>query len=177
MNENIDFRLPIYDIDISEDDLGLTAVSLVENPAIKTDFVFFKEEKTPIYLDEEQHNVVGCLLIPNQLIYRVGQNLEQFYIRWTKESIEEAAWKFVSNGLWNNVSLFHNGETVNGVNLLRLWITDSEEDEINTHFGFNLPIGSLCAMYHIENEDIWQMIKQGDIKGFSIEAFANLILK
>ena len=177
MNDNIDFRLPIYDVDISDNDLGLTAVSLVERPAIKTDFVYFKEEKTPIYLDEEQHNIIGALLIPNQLIYRIGQNGEQFYIRWTKDAIEQSAIKFICDGLWDNVSLFHNGEQIDGVDLLRLWITESEDDEINTHFGFNLPIGSLCAMYHIENEDIWRMIKQGEIKGFSIEAFANLILK
>lgn len=177
MNENIDFRLPIYDVDISDEDLGLTAVSLVEHPAIKTDFVYFKEDKTPIYLDEEQHNIVGALLIPNQLIYRIGQNGEQFYIRWTKESIEQAALKFVYEGMWDSVSLFHNGEQIDGVDLLRLWITDSEEDEINTHFGFNLPIGSLCAMYHIENNDVWQMVKEGIVKGFSIEAFANLVLK
>lgn len=180
-------EIPIYDVAIEEDDLGLTCVSFVSEPAIMRDFVAFSDEsKQLMWLSSnEKREVVSPILIPNQLIYRQSDDGQPFYIRWTAETIRLAAEKFLLNGYFNNVSFQHSffdnpegkyeDSFLKDVSLLRMWITESENDEINTKYGFkDLPIGTLVVHYKVFNRKLWKSIKEGEVKGLSIEAFTSI---
>lgn len=180
---------PIYDIVIDDDSLGMTAISLVDYPAIMTDFVAFRklEEDKMIWMSRgEKREIVSPILIPNQLILREDEQGNFYYIRWTKKTIEKAAEKYLANGFFNNFTVLHptfyNKEMKytdaleKDVYMLRMWtIDDPSTDDANTKYGFNLPEGTLMVHLKVHNRSIWQRIRSGELKGLSIEAFTNMV--
>lgn len=180
-------NIPIYDVLIDDEQLGLTAVSFVDEPAIMEDFVAFNADKMLWMSSHEKREVVSPILIPNQLILRKNEDGQLYYIRWTEEAIANAAAKFLANGFWNNVTIMHPtfynkdmkyvDSLEKDVYLLRMWVVqDAATDDINTKYGFkNLPKGTLCVHYKVHNRQLWSRIKSGELKGLSIEAFTNVI--
>lgn len=179
--------IPIYDVIINDDDIeqGLFAVSFVDYPAIEVDFLAMAEQKPmKVYLSKEKHEVVSPILIPNQLIYRRDARGE-FYIRWSEEMIEQAAWNMLLNDRVNWVTdshpmtedptLTYDEVLLDNVYMLRMWIIeDADTDDANTIYGYNLPNGTLMVHYKVLNEALWQKIVNGEVKGLSIEAVAEL---
>ena len=175
-------NLPIYDVTLGENDIGLTAISLVDYPAIEVDFIAMRKENQPIFLQRDKHEIVGPLLIPDQLIYRRTQAGEPYYIRWSADTIKMAAERYVLNGWFENFtemhSWFENPEGkyedsfVKNIYLLRLWIIEDEEnDDAKKLYGFDLPKGTLMAHAKVLNRHLWKEIKEGNLRGFSIESF------
>lgn len=178
---------PIYDVVLDDDSLGLTAISLVDYPAIMTDFLAFKEQSLQqIWMSShEKREIVSPVLIPNQLILRKGEDGSLYYIRWTEKTIELAAKKYLANGWFNNFTVMHptfydkdmkyEDALEKDVYMLRMWTIDNPEtDDANTKYGFNLPKGTLMVHFKVHNRKIWQRIKSGELKGLSIEAFTNI---
>lgn len=180
-------NIPIYDVVIDDEQLGLTAVSFVDEPAIMEDFVAFNADKMLWLSSHEKREVVSPILIPNQLILRKNEDGQLYYIRWTEEAITNAAAKFLANGFWNNVTIMHPtfynkdmkyvDSLEKDVYLLRMWLVENPAtDDINTKFGFkNLPKGTLCVHYKVHNRQLWRRIKSGELRGLSIEAFTNVV--
>jgi len=181
-------NIPIYDVLIDDEQLGLTAVSFVDEPAIMEDFIAFNSQEQKLWFSShEKREVVSPILIPNQLILRKNEEGQLYYIRWTEEAIANAAAKFLANGFWNNVTIMHptfynkdmkyTDSLEKDVYLLRMWIVqDPESDDINTKYGFkNLPKGTLCVHYKVHNRQLWSRIKSGELRGLSIECFTNVI--
>lgn len=178
----------IYDVVIDDEALGLTAISLVDEPAIMTDFLAFKNEKPQMIWmsSRDKHEIVSPILIPNQLILRQNEQGELYYIRWTKEAIAMAAEKYIANGWFNNFTVMHptfynkdmkyTDALEKDIYMLRIWTIDNvETDDANTKYGFNLPEGTLMVHLKVHNRKIWQRIKSGELRGLSIEAFTRTI--
>ena len=178
-----DVKIPIYDVVIDDEQLGLTAVSFVKDPAIMEQFVAFSKEQMLWMSSHEKREIVSPILIPNQLILRRNNDGTLYYIRWTEEAIEQAAAKYLANGFWNNVTVEHpmfydenltyKDVLEDDVYMKRMWIVkDPATDDINTVYGFkNLPKGTLCVHYKVHNRKLWQKIKNKEVLGLSIEAF------
>lgn len=176
MNDNtINYQYPIYEVSVQDEELGLTCISFVDKPAIRQDFIFFNEAKQKIYFDDDKRIVVSPILIPDQLILRFDEYGNPFYLKWSADTIENAAWKFIASQNWNNVSIGHNGENISNVDLLQMWIVDNDFDQANVEYGYQLPIGTLMVRYHVLNDELWQLIKKGEVRGLSIEALVNLL--
>lgn len=176
-----------------EEDLGLTCVSFVDYPAICCDFQYYskdgKAHKTDVKQGEilmanaEKHEVISPLLIPNQLILRVDENGERYYIRWSKQTIADVATYYKVNGFTNNFSIMHSffdenstyekyeDSFIKDVYMLKLWIIEDEKNDEATKFGYHLPEGTLMCKLKIHNRKLWSRIKSGELKGLSIEAF------
>lgn len=175
------YRIPIYDIEIDDENLGLIGISFVDTPAIKKDFVYFNAEKQMIYFtDDEKREIVSPILIPNQLIIRHAEDGSYYYVRWSEDTIRQAALKYIADGFWNNFTTMHptfyNSDLSyadvleNDVNLLRMWIVDDPfTDDINVKYGFDLPKGTLCVHLKVENEEIWRKVINHELRGLSIE--------
>lgn len=176
-----------------KEDLGLTCVSFVDEPAICCDFQYYskdgKAHKTDVKQGEilmtnaEKHEVISPLLIPNQLILRVDENGEKYYIRWSKQVIADVATYYKLNGFQNNFSILHSffdenstyekyeDSFIKDVYMLKLWIIEDEKNDEATKFGYHLPEGTLMCKLKIHNRKLWSRIKSGELKGLSIEAF------
>ena len=147
----------------------LYAVSLVEDPAIESTFIALSKNKVEIKLENEKRIITGAALIPNKPIYRnIGG--KEFYISFDEETIEKLAQGYLDNV--HTVTADHNND-VNDVIVVESWIKTSDNDK-SVSLGLNEPIGTWFISMKVNNDEIWQKIKDGIYKGFSIEAIVGL---
>lgn len=165
--------LPVYRIAVDDDVEGMTKVSLVDLPAVEVDFISLKKAEPARQLyavqDEERRLVRGVLLRADYPIYRKNIKFGEFYIVFEKETIRELAEQYLTDGRANAVNQMHAQDSdVTGVNLVQWFIKDSAAG-VNPAGFDEVEEGSLFAEYHVENDDVWEKIKDGTFKGFSIE--------
>ena len=157
-------------LDEDEMDTGIEAISIVESPAIESDFVALKNEEIKLAeVDKEKRILMGALLIPNKPIYRNGDEGE-YYIYFSKDTIVKASQLFLQNGNQSNSTLEHN-KALNGLTLVESWIVESEQDK-SRHYGLNVPVGTWMGSVKVNNSKIWEeYVKTKKVKGFSIEGY------
>jgi hypothetical protein len=170
----MDANLPIYSVlpPDEEANSGLVKVSLVDSPAVESDFVLFAGKSKP-YLFVETDNrtkITGALLIPDKLIYREDSSGAGYYLTFSKEVIEALRDKFHKDSLTQEVNTGH-AIDVNDVFLVESWIVGNPDK--STQLGLELPEGSWAATYKVNNPEVLGAIKAGTFKGFSIEAYLN----
>lgn len=164
--------IPVYMVDGLDSEV--TAISLVSEPAIMESFVTFnkdKKNKMEMFMNNEKMQVMGPVLIPDQKIYRNNDGFE-YYIVFSQNAIEQLSRKFLTELRNNQWSIQHEEET-SSVSIVESWIKTGSEDKSNM-FGFNMPVGTWMVTAQINDIDLWQKIKRGDMTGFSIEAWLNL---
>lgn len=153
------------------------AISLVESPAIEETLVALEEQK-PIKVqlaDEEKYMVYSAVLVPDKPIYRRNEDGDEFYIEFTKESIEKMAQEYLMNYHQNEITLDH--ETMaNDITLVESWIkTDMYKDKsVAIGLSEDLPIGTWIAGLKVNQIDAWNRIKNGELRGFSVESMISL---
>ena len=154
-------------------DSDVFAVSLVENGAIESDFIYLaKQQPKQVCLEaNEKHLVVGAILIPDRPIYRYDEEGE-YYISFSKEVIEKLAYDFMKRKLNDSVTLDHEVEA-NNITLVESWLRTSENDK-SVDLGLDAPLGSWIGAMKVEDETTWERIKNQELNGFSVEAFCNL---
>ena len=162
---------PIYKmiLDPSEEGLGMKIMSLVSEPAIMTNWVKFNEGEIKLAVqDEEQRIVFGAALIPDLPIKRVVMG-QTFYVAIDKENILSTAIKFQKDGVANRIDMQHSGTLLNDITIFESFVTN--ENRVTFAKGFeDLPMGTWFISAKINNDEVWQKIKAGEIKGFSIDA-------
>lgn len=153
------------------------AISLVESPAIEETLVALEGQK-PIKIqlaDEEKYMVYSAVLVPDKPIYRRNEDGDEFYIEFTKESIEKMAQEYLMNYRQNEITLDH--ETMaNDITLVESWIkTDMYKDKsVAIGLSEDLPIGTWIAGLKVNQIDAWNRIKNGELRGFSVESMISL---
>jgi hypothetical protein len=166
-------KLPIYRAIIDNEEAGMVTISLVDFPATESDFVAFEKEKELQKFaieNEEKHIVRGLVMAANMLIYRIHPIYGEYYIYYDAQTLRTMAERYLKNNFQNNVDLNHNGELVEGVDMVQFFIKDSENG-INPKGFEDYADGSLFAEFHINNEEVWEQVKNGDFKGFSLEGY------
>lgn len=163
---------PIFEVQATTDN-ELTAVALVDAPAIERTWVKFDQHKKVKLATNDRQIVTGALLIPDQLIYR-NQDGMQFYLKYTKESIEQLHLNFMKNNRNTEINLMHiENDKPAGVFIYEIFQSDAERG-IKAPDGFeDLPDGTLYASAKVDNPETWTAIKQGEFTGFSIEAWVS----
>lgn len=121
-------------------------------------------------LNEEKRRVVGPMLIPNKLILRVDEEGKPFYVYFSEDTVRQIAEKAIKEKLIDVVNLEHNPDMPVKAHMTSSWIKESDDDK-SKMYGMNVPNGTWLAEYKIEDDNVWQMIKDGVINGFSIEGF------
>lgn len=149
----------------------LFAVSLVEDPAIESNFIALSKQKSSIKLENEKRLLIGAALVPNKPIYR-NVNGNEFYISFDETTIEKLAQDFLANDYQHNITVDHQ-EEANDIVIVESWIKTSENDK-SISYGLNEPIGTWFIGMKVNNDEIWQRVKDGFYKGFSIEAVVGL---
>ena len=160
-----------------EEEGGVYAISIVDFPAIESNFIALSKELKPQYslakVNEEKRLLVGAALIPNKQILRKDNEGNNFYVYFAKETVKQAAYKFLKSNAHHNYTLQHDKE-IEGLYVAESWIVESDNDK-SKDYGLNVPVGTWMVAVKVENDEIWnEQIKSGNAKGFSIEAyFAN----
>lgn len=170
--------LPLYEakIDMNDEETGIYCISLVDLPATESNFLAFDAQKELLKYsvqNEEQHKVFGLVMAADTPIYRRNADGYEYYITYSRETIAQMAEKVFKQGNQNNVDTQHNFELENGITMCEMFIKDTEKGI--TPKGYeDYADGSLFATFHIENDDVWNGIKDGSYKGFSLAGVFNI---
>lgn len=161
---------PIYKAALTEDqnETGMYFISLVDDPAVECDFLAFdKVQNLTFKVENEEKRIVTGLVMPaDRPILRQDYN-GLYYILYDKDTIIAMAERFLAMGIANNVDTNHNFEVEDGVFLREMYIKDSERGISPKGFE-DVEEGSLFATYHITNDEVWEKVKSGEFKGYSL---------
>jgi len=154
-----------------ESELGIEAISVVENPAIEEDFVALKSQEFKLAeIDGERRILMGALLIPNKPIYRRNGE-DEYYIYFSKDTVLKASQMYLINSKQNNSTLEHQHQ-LEGLSLVESWIVEDKVHDKSVKYGMDLPLGSWVGSVKVNNDKIWnEFVKTGKVKGFSIEGY------
>jgi hypothetical protein len=161
-------------IDEDSQELAIDAISLVSAPAIEQDFVFFGKEKNNLTfakVDEEKRMLISPALIPDKQIFRHDPNTDSdYYVYFSKETVRKASELYLKHNNHHKATHEHN-ERVSGVLTVESWIIEDPKMDKSTLYGFSLPKGTWMVMLSISNDDLWNKIKDGELRGLSIEGY------
>lgn len=165
-------KLPLYKAILSSDDCGISKISLVENPAVQSNFVCFSEEKKQeakfAIQDEEKREILGVIMRADFPIYR-NSNGYEYYVQYDADVIKEMAQKMFEDGNENKINLQHQENSdVETVKIFECFIKDVEMG-INPKGFEDIENGSMFARFKVEDDNLWQEIKNGTFKAFSLE--------
>lgn len=163
-------KLPIYNAEIKDERDGIIAISFVEEPAVESNFMLFGKQIPLFFANEEKKNILGVIMRADFPIYRRDEDGNEFYVTYSADTIAKMAQKYFVSGAVNTTSINHNGEVLDGVNLVQWYVKDINKGIAPNGFD-DVKDGSLFAEFHIENENLWKACKDGTFKGFSLEGY------
>ena len=164
--------MKIIELVLDDDQItGIEAISVVENPAIEEDFIALKNEEVKLAeVSNEKRILLGALLIPNKPIYR-RKGDEEYYIYFSKSTVERASQLYLMNGNQSKATLEHQ-HSINGLTLVESWIVEDVVQDKSRKYGLNVPVGTWMGAVKVNNDQIWEeFVKTGKVKGFSIEGY------
>jgi len=164
--------MDLFELIIDEDqDLeGVQAVSLVSDPAIESDFVALKKHKVALaVVNEDKHILMGAALIPDKPIFRADEN-GGYNIFFSEQTVRKASELFLQNGMQSESTLEHQVD-LKGNTVVESWIKEDETHDKSVKFGIDAPVGSWIISMKIQDDEVYNMAKTGEIKGFSIEGY------
>jgi hypothetical protein len=161
----------IYELVIEDENVDeVFAISLVEEPAIESNFVFFDKEKVQFAaLSDEKRLVMGPILIPDKQILRVDGQGKPYHVFFKPETIKRLSEMYLKKKYTDKSTLEHD-KKINGVTLVESWIKESVTKDKSALYNLNVPVGTWMGTFKIDNDEIWNdYVKTGEVKGFSIE--------
>ena len=165
--------MKIIELVINEDDKlsGIEAVSVVENPAIQENFVALNKHEVMLKeIDTEKRLLMGAALIPNKHIYRRNDKNEEYYIYFSEQTVRKASELFLMRSNQNNATYEHK-DKLTGLSVVDSWIIEDEKHDKSVKYGFDLPKGTWMISMKVMNDEVWNDVKEGKVKGFSIEGY------
>jgi hypothetical protein len=158
-------------IDEQDDQSGIDAISVVMSPAIESNFIHLSKHEVVLKeIDAEKRILMGAALIPDKQIYRRNDKTkDEYYIYFSKATIRKASELFLMNANQNNSTLEHS-QKLKGMSVVESWIIEGENDK-SKNYGFDLPKGTWMISMKVNNDEIWNKVKLGEVKGFSIEGY------
>jgi hypothetical protein len=164
--------MKIIELILDEDEaIGVEAISVVENPAIESDFIALNNQEIKLAeINKEKRLLMGALLIPQKPIYRKSGK-EEYYIFFSRKTVERASQMYLQNGNQSNSTLEHDSQ-LKGLTLVESWIVEDKEKDKTALYGLDVPVGTWMGSVKVDNDEVWNdYVKSGKVKGFSIEGY------
>ena len=153
------------------------AISLVNEPAIEETLVALEKQKEiQVQLaNEEKHMVYSAVLIPDKPIYRRNEDGDEFYVEFTKESIEKMSQQFFKDYRQDAITLDHE-TNASDITVVESWIKSDLHKDKSVALGLNeqLPVGTWFCGMKVNQIDAWERIKNHELNGFSVESLIRL---
>jgi hypothetical protein len=157
-------------IDETADNDGIEALSLVKFPATEENWVALNNHRIEFKsIDDEKRIIIGLALVPDKLIYRRNGDYE-YNIKFSKETVKKAGQLYLKKLNNNNATLEHKTE-VDGVSVVESWIVENPKMDKTAIYNLNAVEGAWAVIMSIENDKVWQEIKDGTYLGISVEGY------
>lgn len=170
----MDKKLPLYEMRINaqvDSDLQVSAISLVDIPATEKMWQAFKSTPKLMQftaINDDEKIIVGAAMIPDLFIYRNDPERGEYNVVFSKDTVATIAQKFYAKGFQGNANIMHDaGQAVTGVNYFLSWINDEAKGMVGLTGDY--PDGTWFVGAKVTNDAVWQKVKSGEIKGFSVE--------
>lgn len=165
---------PIFLANVDADDCTITTISLVDMPAMELPMYCFEKEEFKFSVqDEMQHNIISCIVRTDYPILRMTADGNPYYVLFNKETSEKLCKKLMRDGYQQNISVDHNGELIDGIQLQEVFLKDISKG-INP-VGFEQAAdGSLFGIWHITDDALWQDCLEGRFGGVSMETWFDI---
>jgi len=151
--------------------LGITAMGLVDSPAIEENWIALSKMQLS-KIDEERKMLYGPALIPDKEILRYDDKGEPYYVYFEKATVEALAHQFLKKNLQHSTNLQHE-QPVMGVTVVESWLKEGPHDK-SIQLGLpELPDGTWFIGTKVDDESVWADVKKGKVNGYSIEGFFN----
>lgn len=158
-------------IDETDEQSGIDAVSVVHSPAIEENFIALNKHEIELKeVDTEKRILMGAALVPNKQIYRRNDKNEEYYIYFSSDTIRKASELFLMRSNQNNATYEHE-KKLTGLSVVESWIIEDEQKDKSKLYGFDLPKGTWMISMKVNNDEVWNDVKEGKVKGFSIEGY------
>jgi len=163
-------KIPVIYLTIDDnEEAGVDSIALVDEPAIEHNWMAFSKQSKAYQFEvtnEEKRVISGALMIADLPIYRRDADDNEYYVVFNPETIRKIVYKYMKEGRTNSVNEMHE-TAVDGVFMFESFIID---DRKKTPRGYEeLTEGSWFGSFKVENDDVWEQVKNGDFKGFSVE--------
>jgi len=167
-------KIEVFELVIDTDDeSGVTAIALVDQPAIESNWMAFSQQTEYKFniKDEEKRIIEGYFMVADLLIGRINPDTgAKFFVKFSAKTIEQIREKQSRLGLNNNFNLMHDPRQIaEGVYMLDNLIIDNERGKVAPKEFEKVPNGSLWGSAKVDNDEIWEQVKNGEFKGFSVE--------
>jgi hypothetical protein len=167
----------IVELIISEEEKeeqdGVFAISLVEDPAIDEYWVALSKQKKELKfakVDEDKRLLIAPALIPNKQIFRLADDGSDYYVYFSKDTIKKASELYMKRNHLQSATLEHETD-IDGLCVVESWVKEFEIDK-SVKYGFeHCPVGTWFVTMRVDNDEIWNKVKEGEVLGFSIEGF------
>ena len=167
--------IPVYDAIITDDGTGMMKISLVDDPAVMSNFqAFDASRKMQMYsvTDEEKRLVRGVVMRADFPIYRRDERMGEYYIIYKADTIRQMAEKYLAESRQNILNAMHEGEDLPDIYMVQYFI---KGDGVSVDGFDDIADGSLFAEFHITNDEVWEEVKAGTYRGFSLEGYFDLV--
>ena len=122
--------------------------------------------------DEDKRITLGPAMIPDEKIFRKDEQGNPYYVFFSADTIKMICDKFMRNQYTHNADENHDGEKLKDVYVIESWVKESMDYDKGNAYGFSaLPIGTWFVSFKINNDDVWQKIKAGELRGYSVSGF------
>jgi hypothetical protein len=172
-----------YELILKDDEDEVFALSLVNSPAIQSNFVYFSEDGIKEVIkfataDEEQRTIVGPILIPELKILRMKEDGKTpYYVTFSRDTVRKIAQKYIKENNANNITLEHT-QSVDNISLVESWITESSKYDKSKAYGLTIKPGTWMGVFKVDNQEVWNKVKSGEYKGISLEGlFSHELIK
>lgn len=126
---------------------------------------------------EDKHIISGPIMLADEPIYRNNSKFGEHYVIFKPETIKDISIKFAKKGYQQNVNLMHDSNMqLDGLVMFESFIVDRSRGILPMEGFEDAKDGSWFGSFYVENPQAWQLIKEGKVKGFSVEGFFDYAL-
>jgi hypothetical protein len=133
-----------------------------------------KEQRKFSIQSEEKRIITGPAMLANKPIYRFDDARGEYYVVFDADTIWTIAKKMARKAMYNAVNTDHATPVNEGVYMIEMYFIDRARG-VNPPVGFeDAEDGSMFVTYLVDNNEVWEKVKAGEWKGFSVEGLFNV---
>ncbi len=159
----------LYELIISDENVDeVFAISMVDDPAIEAYGNYFHKEEIHFKEIKEEGLFMAPILIPNKKILRVDGSGVPYEVYFSPETIKRLSQMYLEKKYQDSVTLEHDMK-VDGITLVESWVKESVEKDKSKLYGLNVPAGSWLGTFKIDNAEMKEKFRKGEVSAVSIE--------
>lgn len=151
---------------------GVEALPWVERTIAKYEEMSSEDTMTFSVFNAEQRLVVGPAMIPDKMIIRRNEITgDIYYVYFTAETIKKLQQKFMQEKLLDKTNIEHGRKFLKGVDVVESWIVEDQKLDKQQVFGMDYPKGTWMISMKVNDDDTWNKVKDGKLRGFSVQGY------